>query len=176
MSFNPVCKVFHSPLACLSRVFGIWNWAISSNSASDTFSKRSSHFFSDKESSHLFCSGGAFSFSIAHVWMGMDTMIDSSNCFSLTFQTCLPYTYGHYCAWIIAKAWLQQEINSLSPSGLVLVHVNQILHAQGCNNIHIYLYPSGDILQRLYRRDTNVIYRTLCMYIPLMFDISTAVG
>ena len=41
--------------------------------------------------------------------------------------------------------------------------------------IFIYLYPSEAILQRLqqgYKCDT----RTLCMYIPLMFDISTAVG
>ena len=37
------------------------------------------------------------------------------------------------------------------------------------------LYPSEAILQRL-PQGYNMIHGTLCMYIPLKFDISTVVG
>ena len=56
--------------------------------------------------------------------------------------------HGHYCACVITKAWLQQEINSLlhTPG-----HAISDLHAlglraaqaQGCNNIYMYIQWVG---------------------------------
>ena len=149
VSFNPVSKVFHSPLACLSEVF------LASGIGPFPPTLSLIHFQNDlltflvtRKAALPLCFSEAFSFSIAHRWMNMDTMIDISNCFSLTFQTCLLYMH----VWTLLR---MRNCQSMASTGNKFVSYTPTRAICGLQEPRLQTY--GPWARCLYRTCRGVI-------------------